>query len=343
MKINLNNLTKNKWVQYIFIILIIIIPLYLLSLCSKKRVEKFTLLLGDNSNYWNKEEKEDFINLSSLGLDFGLSDTPDVKKYNSMKTSDVKTTMRDSSEFNGSDNKELLKQIMPVDQLKNDKVLQDNPDVKNKLLNNAINQQVQTQSKSFDGQRGGVKEYPQTIYTDNTKKLMQNYVENDTFKNSEEKSVKNIIGKDKFDNQTHSTSKSSLNLGTCNFFNDSCPSDYKEMGAFGIQGLPSGMTLSCGNVSGSKPAVFVAELSNGSISNVVIVDAGTGYNPTKNYTISVVGGGGGSGAELKPTIGDDGLIKSINIIKGGSGFKETPKILIDNSSNNSKCTFCCKN
>ncbi len=307
MKLNLNKYTK-----YFLIILLILIPLYLLSFCAKKRVEKFSNLY---------EDRENFINLSSLGLDLGLSDSPDVKKYNSMKTSDVKTTMRDSSEFNGTDNKDLLKQIMPVDQLKNDKVLQDNPDVKNKLLNNAINQQVQSQSKSLDGQRGGVKEVSQNLYTDNTKKLMQNYIQNDTFKNS---------------------NSNSLNLGTCNFFNDSCPSDYKEMGSIGLQGLPSGMTLSCGNVSSSKPAVFVAELSNGSISNVVIVDNGSGYNPSKNYSLSIIGGGGGSGAELKPIIGDDGLIKTVNIVKGGSGYKETPKIIIDNSSNSSKCTFCCK-
>lgn len=358
MKSNINNFFKNKWVKYIFIILIIIIPLYLLSLCAEKRVEKFTSFLNtDNSKYWNKDKREDFINLSSLGLDLGLTDNPEVKKFNSMKTSDVKTTMRDSSDFNGSDNKDLLKQIMPVDQLNKNKVLQDNPDVKNKVLNDAIQKQVEKQSNSLEGQRGGVKEYPSTIYTDNTKQLMQNYIENDTFKNNKKNhqnhqnhqqnqpKIQQRNLKDKFENQSSSIQQPSHNMGfgKCNFFNDSCPSDYTEMGSIGIQGLPSGMTLTCGNVSASKPAVFVAELSNGSISNVVIVDGGSGYNPTKNYNLSVIGGGGGSGAELKAIIGDDGLIKSINIVKGGSGFKETPKIVIDNSTNTGKCNFCCKN
>lgn len=324
MKFNFDKITKNKWFKYIIILIIILIPLYLLSLCAKKRVEKFTLLFHDNSKDW--ENKEDFINLSSLGIDLGLSDNPDVKKYNTMKSSDVKTSFSDSSEFKGSDNKDLLKQIMPVDQIKNNKILEKTPDLKNKLLNNAISQQVESKSKSLDGQRGGVKQPPNVIYTDNTKQLMQNYIANDTFKNQ---------------NNT-STSSTNMSFGQCNFYNDSCPSDYTEMGAIGIQGLPSGMTLTCGNVSGSKPATFVAELSNGTISNVVIIDPGSGYNPSKTYTISVVGGGGGKGAELKPVIGDDGLIKTINIVKGGSGFKETPKIIIDNSSNSSKCTFCCK-
>ncbi len=321
MKIKFNDLTKNKWIQFIFILLLIIIPLYLLSFCVKKRVEKFTLLFNDNSQDW-LENKEDFINLSSLGLDFGLGDTPEVKKYNTMNIDESKLLKKDDSEFKGSDNKDLLKQLMPLDQI-DDKNLDKEPDLKNKILNNAINSQVESSSKSNEGQRGGVKEYPKPVFTDNTKQRIQNYIQNDTFKNNNENTTINPFG-------------------TCNFFNDSCPSDYTEMGSIGIQGLPSGMTLTCGNVSSGKPASFVAELSNGTITNVVVVDPGTGYNPTKKYSMTLEGGGGGKGAELEPVIGDDGLIKNIKVVKGGSGFKETPKITIENSTNSGKCTFCCK-
>lgn len=270
------------------------------------RVEKFENMRKDDEE---EETKEKFINLSNLGIDLG--DSNSSKKLNSL--SEVKTSFRDSSDFDGSDNKDLLKQIMPVDQIKN-KNLDKVPDLKNKVLNNAIETKALSQITN-----GGDKEDMKREFA-NTQQRMKKYIQNDTFKNA---------------------SSSSNVLGTCNFYNDECPADYTEMGNIGINGLPSGMTLLCGNVSSTSPASFTAEISNGSIKDVIIKNAGTGYNPNKKYTITVTGGKG-NGASLEPIIGDDGTIKQINVKSGGTGYMDTPTITIENSANSGKCHFCCK-
>lgn len=323
MKIKMPQMDKIG--KYVLIALLILIPLYLLTLCMNKRVEKFENLIQE------QEEQENFINLSSLGIDLGDSNGKKLNSFNTPNTpnkiatpltSDVKTSFNDSSEFKGSDNKDLIKQIMPVDQIKN-KNLDKVPDLKNKVLNSAIEEKIKSQSNSSDGIRGGVKQVGAPLLSDNTKQLMQKYIQNDTFKN-----------------QTSSQSSSNNILGTCNFFNDECPSDHTDMGSIGINGLPSGMTLLCGNVSSTTPASFTAEISNGSIKDIIIKNAGAGYLPNKKYNITV--SGKGSGAILEPIVGDDGTIKVVNVKNGGSGYTDTPQIMIENSSNSGKCHFCCK-
>ncbi len=304
--------TWNKeWNQYLFIFLLIIIPLFLLNICYQKYVEKFT------------NEQEDFMNLSSL---FGL-DTPKpeiepegkVIKSNqfpplpepnkNIQNMDLQKKYTDKDgEFKGADNDDLLKQIMPIDKVKN--LLK--PDDKNKELNKDIQKSVTEKSMSSDGLRGGVKEVSMITPT---KKIEPPLSLKPTI------DISNLLGK-------------------CNFYNDSCPSGYYSLGAIGLEGLPSGITMTCGDVTSKTSAKLVATIKGGSISEVFVADGGSGYNPKKNYELKIVGGGGRD-AELEAIIGDDGKVKVVKVKDGGRGYKETPKIEIQNEKGG-KCELCCK-
>lgn len=309
MKIKMPKILPNvspRTIKVFLIAFIIIILLCLLSYCMNKRVERFENIKKNVSD--EDETKENFIDLSTLGIDLG--DSNSGKKLNSL--SDVKTSFRDSSDFKGSDNKDLLKQIMPVDQIKN-KNLDKVPDLKNKVLNNAIEAKIKSQGEESVEMMKDKKQ----LLSANTQQRIKEYIQNDTFKNSS-----NI-------------------LGTCNFYNDECPDDYTDMGSIGFINFPIGMTLLCGNVSSTSPASFTAEISNGSIKDVIIKNPGAGYNLNKKYNMTVTGGRG-NGASLEPIIGDDGTIKQINVKNRGSGYMDTPTITIENSANSGKCHFCCK-
>lgn len=307
--------TWNKeWNQYLFLFVLIIIPLYLLNICYQKYVEKFT------------NEREDFMNLSSLlGLDTPKPEVePEGKVIKSSQfpplpqplpassnitNSDLQKKYTDKDgEFKGADNEDLLKQIMPLDKVKN--MLK--PDDKNKELNEEIKKSIVKESKSTDGQRGGVKEMPSVIPSKKSESPLSLKPTID---------ISNLLGK-------------------CNFFNDSCPDGYYSLGAIGLEGLPSGITMTCGEVTSKTTAKLVAAIKSGSISEVYVTEGGSGYNPKKDYPIKVIGGGGRD-AELEAIIGDDGKVKVVKIKDGGRGYKETPKIQILNEKGG-KCELCCK-
>jgi len=75
-------------------------------------------------------------------------------------------------------------------------------------------------------------------------------------------------------------------------------------------------------------AQAVAIVSDGIIKQVLIRNAGNGYNSQPNITVT----GGGFGANLTAILDADGSIDRIEIINGGLGYDpQTTKILIENS------------
>jgi len=244
-----------------------------------------------------------------------------LKIFSKFKESDnLKTTMRGSDDFEGAPNDELIHQLdpkMPINKVDKTKAL---PDMKNKLLNNNIKNQIFQQSNSSEGQRGGVKELPPI--------------------NEGERPKFPIPPPPPPPLDTFQTK------GKCNFFSGSCPSGYQSMGGFGFSGLPSGVTFSCGSASIGKQPKLVPEISNGVISNINIVDGGSGFDPTKQYTAKVISKGSGSGAQLETVIDDNGIIKVINIKSGGSGYTSTPSIIIESGDGKTdgtgKCEYCCQ-
>ena len=129
-------------------------------------------------------------------------------------------------------------------------------------------------------------------------------------------------------------------FGKCQFYNDSCPDKYKELGNFSIEGVGSNSILKCGNVENTKPARAVAEIKNKFIYEIHITDAGQGYNPIKPPKITIEGGKG-HGATAEAIIDDDGNLKIIKVINPGYNYSETPNIMIDPPFMNSSCHLCC--
>ena len=130
-------------------------------------------------------------------------------------------------------------------------------------------------------------------------------------------------------------------LGKCNFYNDSCPADFSDLGNFSINGMESNMTLTCGNVQNTKPASAIARIKNNSISEIVITNPGQGFNPSNPPNITIEGGKG-NGAQVVGVIDDDGYLKIIKIVHPGYNYTETPNVIIANPLMNGSCHLCCK-
>jgi hypothetical protein len=307
MKSKIQIRSPKEMIHFVIALLLIAIPIYLLSYCLKMRQEGFGLF-GDHSKEW-----EGFQNM------IGKKKLPDLP---SGVASDVKSTLDSSGDFKGSPNEDLLEQLNPKMPIHKVDGLSKKPDEKNKILNKSIKKQIEGKQNVQNGiQKGGVKEMP-TFQSQKIKPGM-GYIP---------------LKKDLFANRISQMSNK------CGFFSDQCPSGYETVSSFGIQGLPSGMTLQCGNLSSdSKSGKFIAEIQNGSIKSVNVINGGSGYDKNKSYTVKV-NGGGGSNASLEAIMDDKGKVQVINVLNGGSGYTSTPQIILQNGDGTgmgSSCQFCC--
>ncbi len=144
--------------------------------------------------------------------------------------------------------------------------------------------------------------------------------------------------KDDFKTKQETQQKTTGNLkGKCGFYPE-CPSGYYSLG------MISGQNMQCGSGSRGniKPARLVAEIENGIIKTVNVMDGGSGYNPQRKYTPKIIGTG--KNANLEVIIDDSGRVQVVNVISGGTGFTNTPKVVIEDGSenSNSQCNFCCR-
>ena len=72
-------------------------------------------------------------------------------------------------------------------------------------------------------------------------------------------------------------------------------------------------------------ATATATLFNMFVVGAVVTDSGCGYSNAPTVTIT---GGGGSGATATATINSNGLVTAINMISAGSGYTNSPQIII---------------
>lgn len=135
--------------------------------------------------------------------------------------------------------------------------------------------------------------------------------------------------------------KASSLFGECNFYSDKCPTGHSDFGTIGLTGLDKNVMLSCGNVENTKPATAIAKIKSNSLDEIIIVDKGHGFNPTKLPKVTVVGGKG-NGALCEAVVDDNGFLSVIKIIHPGNFYTETPNIIIEPPLMNSSCHFCCK-
>lgn len=318
MKSKIQIRSGKELIQFLIALLLIAIPIYLLSYCLRMRQEGFGLF-GDHSKDW-----EGFSN-----MDGKKKESKDFPPLPSGVSSDIKSTMDASGDFKGSPNEDLLHQLNPKMPIHKVEKMTQKPDEKNKMLNESIKKQIDARSKTTDGtQKGGVREVD--TLTPQRKKPSMSYIP---------------PKKDAFANRVSNMPQPPSGMSNkCGFYSDQCPTGYESVSAFGIQGLPSGMTLQCGNVgSSSKSGKFIAEIQNGAIKSVNVVNGGSGYDKTKNYTVKATGGNG-SGATFEVIIDDKGAVQVINVMNGGSGYTSTPQITLQNgdgSFTGSSCQFCC--
>ena len=320
MKSKIQIRSGKELIQFLIALLLIAIPIYLLSYFLRMRQEGFGLF-ADHSKDW-----EYFSN-----MDGQKKESKNFPPLPPGVSSDVKSTMDASGDFKGSPNDELLHQLDPKMPIHKVDGISEKPDQKNKMLNESIKKQIEEKSQTMDGtQRGGVKEV-------------------DTLTPQKEKPSMSYIPhkKDAFANRVSNMPQPPSGMSNkCGFFSDQCPSGYESVSAFGIQGLPSGMTLQCGNVgSSSKSGKFIAEIQNGAIKSVNVINGGSGYDKTKNYTVKATGGNG-SGATFEVIMDDKGAVQVINVMNGGSGYTSTPQITLQNGdgmNSGGSCQFCCPN
>jgi hypothetical protein len=270
--------------------------------------------------FLKKEVNENFVNLHSLlGLDNPqVMEVPEsnVKNIKEFPPSvDIISNISSSDEFKGSDNQELLNQLSgkPITPLeKIEKTLPPSvqkPEVKNQIVNKQIEDFVRKKNKQAQTQ---------------TQKPTKMNVKKEIKSASETFNIQN--------------------MNTCSFIQGECPTGKRTIGGFGFHNLPEGVQFVCGNNPSIKSAKLVAEISQGKISNISVIDGGKGYHPMKKYKIKVEGSSGNiNQIDADVIIGDDGSVKVIQIINGGSGFQDTPKVSILNDSmgNGETCNLCC--
>lgn len=315
-KIQIGSMKELK--HFIIAVLLIAIPIYLLSYCLRMREERFGLF-GDHSKEWEGFEnmfKKKKKSSGSLPLPSGVA-------------SDMTSTLDGSGEFKGSPNEDLLQQLNPKMPIHKVDKMGKKPDEKNKMLNESIKKQIMGRSKGSDSfERGGVKEVS-PLRSQKTK-ISAGHIP---------------PKKDEFANRISQMPQPPSDLHrSCGFYSDQCPSGYEAVSGFGIQGLPSGMTLQCGKAGSSgssQSGKFIAEIQSGAIQSVNVIEGGSGYDKNKEYTAKTVGGGG-SGASFEVIVDDKGSVQVIHVKEGGSGYTSTPQIIVQNGSGDgSSCQFCC--
>lgn len=101
----------------------------------------------------------------------------------------------------------------------------------------------------------------------------------------------------------------------------------------------SDKSLTC---NGENPdnitAKAAAKITDGMISEIIIVDNGINYKNAPKVTIS---GGGGKGASCIGRV-NNGKITQIDIINPGSNYNSSPDVIISDPDGINYCNFCCK-
>jgi len=121
----------------------------------------------------------------------------------------------------------------------------------------------------------------------------------------------------------------------CKFLSSAqCHPDYPNFSGASIEGS----NMKCDSLDDVKPCKAVCTISNGKISGVYIINQGAGYKVAPKVEIV---GGGGEGANLKAVL-EDGKVKEVKVIVGGSGFHETPTLKIETPNSSNGCYLCCK-
>jgi len=336
--------------NFIITILIIVVPLILMVLCYRNYVYqhcqndmkciKDRLLVNLNKqkeklyeSYKNKEnennEEEEVVEgfFGNMGSWFSGSSPSNLPVSSSipndmsilekkisdkaLKSNTFPPQPSDNDEFKDADNAEILNiGSSPY-----------NPP-KQQPINPAP---VPTQNLPIKNE---IKEPIQTIHVQNEKKEIQKEIQKELQKEIQKKEVK-----------IENPSLNSL-FGKCQFYNDKCPENYKELGNFSIEGVGSNNILKCGNIKDTKPAKAVALIKNNNVYEIHVIDSGKGFNPISPPKITIEGGKG-NGATAEGIVDDDGQLKIIKVINPGYNYSETPNVMIDAPFMNSSCHLCC--
>lgn len=124
-------------------------------------------------------------------------------------------------------------------------------------------------------------------------------------------------------------------LGTCDFYFNKCPNNKSSMATI------KGNNLTCGkNNIENKKAEAIAQIKNGFISKITILNPGLGYNYQNPPKISI-NSSKGNGASAKAIVDKNSTITSIDIIDYGYGYIETPSIEIEPPQMDGVCHLCC--
>ena len=270
----------------------------------------------------------------------------------------IKSPVLSPDEMKDSDNKDLL---MSLSNNKN-KVEEEIKKNLNNIQNNTLSKSDNTIPKSYVEQSNKTASIP-LAFEQNSKITTNQFNPNLQYSlKNQAATIPKINGTEKFtstnnlseecsDEETNISNNSSssipssassiLGLGQCNFYHDSCPSNFKELGNFTINGMENNMSLNCGNVQNTKPARAIATIKNNTVFDIVVIDKGQGFNPSKPPKIKIVGGKG-NGAEAEAVIDDDGYLKIIKVIHPGYNYTNTPNVMIEPPLMNSSCHLCCK-
>lgn len=121
----------------------------------------------------------------------------------------------------------------------------------------------------------------------------------------------------------------------CQFYDDKCPNGFTSLGTFS---LLDDYTLSFEeNNKKIISAKAISNISDGSITNIKIIDKGFGYKDAPKVSII---GDCKRRAIVKSIIDDNGSVVRINIIDKGDGYEKEPQINID-KPNISQYYMCC--
>ncbi len=123
-------------------------------------------------------------------------------------------------------------------------------------------------------------------------------------------------------------------FGSCNFYFNKCPTNKNSMATI------KGNNLSCSDNQETKVAEAIAEIKNGYISKIIVLNNGNGYN-YQNPPKVTISGKSGNGATAKANVDKNGTITSIDIIDYGYGYVETPSIVIEPPQMDGVCHLCC--
>ncbi len=124
-------------------------------------------------------------------------------------------------------------------------------------------------------------------------------------------------------------------LGSCDFYFNKCPNNKSSMATI------KGNNLTCNkNGEETKKAEAIAQIKNGHISKITIINSGLGYNYQNPPKVNIKSNSG-NGASAKAIVDKNGTISSIDIIDYGYGYVETPNIEIEPPQMDGVCHLCC--